>query len=109
MEKKIAYCGLDCNKCEAFIATKLNDNVMREKVAALWSEYNKVTIKKEDINCLGCFGDGVKTPYCECMCDIRICAVNKGFINCGQCDMLHVCEKINKIIGNNKEALENLK
>lgn len=31
----IAYCGLDCEKCDAFIATKNNDNLLREKTAKL--------------------------------------------------------------------------
>ena len=62
MKKLIAYCGLDCEKCEAYIATKNNDNALREKVAKEWSELNGVDITPEMINCDGCRVDGVKTP-----------------------------------------------
>lgn len=35
MKKRIAYCGLDCEKCDARIATLNNDNSLRGKVAKL--------------------------------------------------------------------------
>ena len=31
MKKLIAFCGLDCEKCDAYIATKNNDQALREK------------------------------------------------------------------------------
>ena len=33
MKNFIAYCGLDCEKCEAMLATINNDNELRKKVA----------------------------------------------------------------------------
>ena len=33
MNNFIAYCGIDCEKCEARVATKNNDDTLREKVA----------------------------------------------------------------------------
>jgi hypothetical protein len=47
----IAYCGLNCEKYDAFIATKNNDHALREKTVKLWSEQNNVTIQPEHINC----------------------------------------------------------
>ena len=44
MKELIAYCGLDCESCEARTATVRNDDALREKVAALWSELNGVEI-----------------------------------------------------------------
>ncbi|SKB83749.1 Protein of unknown function [Lachnospiraceae bacterium] len=35
MKQVIAYCGLDCEKCEARIATVNNDNDLRVKVGAI--------------------------------------------------------------------------
>lgn len=32
MNEFIAYCGLDCEKCEARIATLNNDNELRKKL-----------------------------------------------------------------------------
>ena len=104
----IAYCGLDCEKCDARIATKNNDNALREKTARLWSELNQAEITPEMINCEGCCADSVKTPYCESMCEIRQCALAKNVASCGECKQINSCEKIKMIIGNNSEAAENL-
>ena len=35
MKKMIAYCGLDCEKCDAYLATIHNDPALREKTAKL--------------------------------------------------------------------------
>lgn len=104
----IAFCGLDCEKCDARIATKNNDNALRVKTARLWSELNQAEITPEMINCEGCCTDGVKTPYCESMCEIRQCALAKNVASCGECKQINSCEKIKMIIGNNSEAAENL-
>ena len=42
MDTMIAHCGLDCSKCDAYIATINNDDELRESVAKLWSELNGV-------------------------------------------------------------------
>ena len=47
MKKYIAYCGLDCETCEARQATINNDNELRVRVAKLWSELNGVEITPE--------------------------------------------------------------
>ena len=61
----IGCCGLDCEKCDARIATITNDNALREKTAALWTKLNGVTITPEMINCTGCRIAGAKTPFCD--------------------------------------------
>ena len=53
MNKLIGCCGLDCEKCDARIATVTDDNTLREKTAALWTKLNGVTISPEMINCTG--------------------------------------------------------
>ena len=40
MRDMIAYCGLDCEKCDAYLATINDDQALREKTAKLWSELN---------------------------------------------------------------------
>ena len=108
MKKQIAYCGLDCEKCDARLATVRDDDALREKTAKLWTELNGVEITKDMINCMGCRADGVKTPYCESLCPIRQCALAKKYRSCGDCGELCTCEKIKMIVGNNPEAGENL-
>lgn len=109
MNKYVAFCGLDCEKCEARIATINNDDALRKKVAELWSRLNGVEITAEMINCNGCRCDGVKTPFCQNLCQIRKCAVAKGFQTCGDCGDLEVCKTVATVVGNNDAALNNLK
>ena len=35
MKKMTGYCGLDCEKCDAYIATVNDDQALREKTAKL--------------------------------------------------------------------------
>ncbi|MBQ2323438.1 MAG: DUF3795 domain-containing protein, partial [Oscillospiraceae bacterium] len=83
MKDLIAYCGLDCEACEARLATIRNDETLRQKVAVLWSELNGVEITPEMIHCTGCRVVGVKTPYCDSLCRIRQCALGRGVETCG--------------------------
>jgi len=105
---KIACCGLDCEKCKAREATVNDDNKLREEVAKQWTKLNNVLIKPEDINCLGCNESGVKSPFCEHLCPIRLCAKEKNLLTCIECDLFNTCDKIRMIISNNKDALNNL-
>lgn len=108
MNKYIAYCGLDCEICEARIATINNDEALRAKVADLWSELNGVEITPQMINCAGCWIDGVKTPYCESLCPIRQCALEKHVETCGNCANVRTCDKVDMILANNEDAQRNL-
>ena len=108
MNQFIAYCGLDCEKCEARIATVNDDNALRAKVAKLWSELNGVEITPEMINCDGCRLDGRKTVFCESLCEIRQCALANRHETCGSCAGLQTCKKVAMITENNSEALKNL-
>lgn len=108
MDQYIAYCGLDCRKCDAYLATISNDNKLREKTAELWSKLNGVTITADMINCTGCRMEGFKTPFCESMCPIRPCARAKQFETCAECADMNTCEKAAAILANNEEARRNL-
>ena len=109
MKEFIAYCGLNCETCEARMATMNNDDTQRQKVAKLWSELNGVEITPEMINCVGCRIDGVKTPYCESLCSIRQCALERNLETCGSCGEMDCCEKLGAITGNNADALKRLR
>ena len=109
MKELLAICGLDCETCQARIATITNDNALREKVAKSWSEMNGVEITPDMINCTGCRVDGVKTPYCESLCPVRQCALKKQHSTCGSCAALDTCEKIAPILGYSPDARKALK
>ena len=109
MNQYIACCGLDCETCEARLATVNNDDALRAKVAKLWSDLNGEEITPEMINCVGCRINGVKTPYCESLCPIRQCALGRGVETCGNCSEMESCEKLGAITEHNSDALNRLK
>ena len=109
MRDMIAYCGLDCEKCDAYLATRNNDQALREKTAKLWAVLNNAPILPEHINCQGCRVEGTKTVFCEHLCAIRKCAFNKGVASCADCPSMEKCETLKVIISNNAEALKNLR
>ena len=108
-KKYIAYCGLDCEICEARMATVRDDDGMRERIAKEWSELNGAEITPGMINCEGCRMDGVKTPYCGSLCRIRQCAMAKEYETCADCSLMETCGILGMVTGNNAEALRNLK
>lgn len=109
MKDMIGYCGLDCEKCDAYLATVNNDQVSREKTAELWTELNNAPILPEHINCEGCRMNGAKTVFCDSLCGIRKCALEKGVFTCGDYSELEICSIIQVILKNNPSTLERLK
>lgn len=108
MREMTAYCGLDCEKCDAYLATIHDDQALREKTARLWAELNNAPILPEHINCEGCRAAGKKTVFCDSLCAIRRCALEKGVTTCGDCADANRCETLAVIIGSNTQARENL-
>lgn len=107
----IAICGLDCEKCEAFIATLKNDDALRAAVAQKWAKDYGAPIKPEHINCTGCLSAGVKTYYCDQMCEVRKCASGRSLRSCAECSdfACATLEKIFQAAPQAKEALQRLR
>jgi len=88
--KHIAMCGLDCSSCDAFVATKNNNDKLRKTTANEWTKRyrtdgrNRPPVKPEDINCKGCLSNGPIYLYCL-QCKIRKCGLEKGIKNCKKC------------------------
>lgn len=100
MTEQKAVCGLVCSDCPAFIATKNNDNKLREKTAKKWTKefgYDNPPLKPEDINCSGCLSE--KGPlFLNCRsCEVRKCGINKKIKACRKCNEYKKCEKIRKL------------
>lgn len=95
MEKMIAYCGLVCSECPAFLATQNDDDAAREKTAAYYAKKYGLSLEPEDINCDGCKSNtGRLIGYCHA-CAIRRCNQAKGLDNCAVCDE-RPCEELSK-------------
>ena len=104
----IGCCGLDCETCDARIATLTNDNALREKTAELWTKLNGVPITPEMINCTGCRMEGEKTPFCDKLCPVHNCGQEKGLDTCADCSQMGKCPTLGQIAANSPSVLENL-
>ncbi len=108
MNQLIACCGLDCESCDARIATITNDDELKEKTAQEWSQLNNTKITAEAIHCMGCRADGAKTIFCSNLCEIRKCVNEKGFNTCGDCVELDNCLIVATVFQHNSNAKKNL-
>ncbi len=107
----IAFCGLDCEQCEAFIATRKDDDALRAAVAERWARQYGAPIKPEHINCTGCSSAGVRTYHCEQLCEVRKCAVRRSVGTCAECTDFP-CGPLEKILAQApqaRKALEELR
>lgn len=85
MEKMIAACGLDCRACNAYIASRTNDDALRASTAEEWAKAYGFAFTPDMINCHGCFAtDGVQIGHCA-DCSMRLCAIEKKLPHCGAC------------------------
>jgi hypothetical protein len=95
METMTAFCGIDCSKCEGYIATQSNDRKAIESIAEKWrKQYNSEEITAESVMCDGCTKDGRKSGYCNSMCTIRQCAIKKAVQNCAYCADYDSCNEL---------------
>ena len=107
----ISCCGMNCLNCEAYIATKENDDAKRKEIAANWSIRYSAEILQEQVNCTGCKSEDIKFFFTENMCPIRKCNIEKGTDNCAKCSE-YKCETLSEFIKMAPEigeALETLK
>jgi hypothetical protein len=106
-QKQIAYCGLVCTDCGAYIATIKNDDTLRQAQAEKWArQYNIPIMKVSDVNCTGCDSKGVRMGHCA-VCQIRTCAKEKGLKNCGYC-LNYPCAQLEFVIKHYPVARERL-
>ena len=86
MNKLLAYCGLDCGECEAYVATRADDRAGLEATAKKWaSQYGGKEISPEMIVCDGCSSGKRTSTAHAATCAIRLCASGRGLATCAHC------------------------
>jgi hypothetical protein len=106
MSEMIAYCGLDCSKCDAFIATREEDSERKKEMADRWTKSLNVEFRPEDIDCTGCMSDKI-SGWCTKVCKIRPCAETKKVKTCAHCED-YPCEKLQKFLSDEPKAAKTL-
>ena len=99
MAKMIAFCGLVCTDCGAYIATQAHDQAALLRVRDQWrQEYDVPAMSIDDVTCDGCLVAGLKCSHCA-ECDIRACGQSRGVANCGHCADYATCAKLARFFG----------
>ncbi len=82
---KIAYCGLDCDECPAYLATLSRNEYSKEKIAQEWSKIYNAKISSDEIDCTGCKSkEAIHFSHCY-EGSIRLCAVARSIDTCAGC------------------------
>lgn len=108
----MAYCGLRCDSCPIYLATRETDpqEQARKKVgiAELAREHYKMDLKLEDItDCDGCrTSTGRLFSGCR-KCEIRKCAREREYPTCAHCPE-YPCDKLQKFFATDPDARRSL-
>jgi hypothetical protein len=102
MSEMIAYCGLDCGKCDAFLATQANDLERMKRIAERWTRELKTDFTTQDILCDGCRSQRI-SGWCQRICLIRPCAKQRSLETCAYCDD-YQCEKLERFLSDEPAA-----
>ena len=110
MEDNVSYCGLVCETCPIYLATREQDpkkkQEMRVDIAQQIKEhYGQETGPEEVGDCNGCKAE-TESMYCA-GCEIRTCAAEKGVENCAHCDE-YACDKLQDFFTSDPQAKERL-
>jgi len=86
MAKILAYCGLDCGECEAYVATQKNDQAELGAVAKKWAaQFGGKEMGADACVCDGC-STGKRTATAHAAtCGLRVCASARGVVTCAHC------------------------
>ena len=101
MSDMVAHCGLICQTCPIYVATRQENKdeqgKMRTEIVRLCHEHYGMNYTVEDItDCDGCRTEGGRLFAPSTACRIRTCAKQKGIENCAQCPD-DACELLEKI------------
>jgi hypothetical protein len=110
MEDNVSYCGLVCETCPIYLATREQDpekkHEMKIDISRQINEHYSQETKPEEVgDCDGCKAE-TGSMYCI-SCEIRTCAAEKGLENCAHCDE-YACDKLQEFFAKDPQAKERL-
>jgi hypothetical protein len=80
----LAYCGLNCEECPVFQATRNRDEVHKRWLAAEYSS-EQLCFSTRDMTCYGCHSQQrLESRMCQ-GCQLRACASSRLVENCAHC------------------------
>jgi hypothetical protein len=107
MSAIIAFCGLDCSECEAYIVTQANDEPGKQKLLEKWRvEYQSPDMEISAVTCDGCHSTVRLGGYCH-LCSVRKCGLERGFATCAECPD-YTCKTLEHILVMAPQARANL-
>ena len=113
MKEMIAFCGLACHDCPTYLATQMDDDEKRIKIAKQWSQkYEKhKNLRPEEIICDDCLTEnGNLFKTCR-VCPVRACGIERQVTNCAYCEG-YPCQKLEGIFNiapESKKKLDEMK
>jgi hypothetical protein len=112
MEENLSYCGLVCQTCAIYLATREQDKEKRQKmrlnIARQIEEHYGGAFKPEDVtDCDGCKTESGRLFSGSRNCEIRKCAKGKAIDNCAHCSK-YACDKLQEFFVKDQEARERL-
>jgi len=107
MDQTLAYCGLVCNMCPIYLATREQDpkkkRQMRAEIAQKINDIYKQKLKAEDVtDCDGCKAEA-RLFSASKKCKIRKCARGKAVENCAYCGE-YPCKQLKKFFASEPDA-----
>ncbi len=112
MTEIISYCGLLCQSCPIYLATREIDVLRKQKlvfeIIRACKEHYGIEYKYEDINdCDGCTSDTGRL-FIGCKnCKVRTCAIQKEVENCAHCEE-YACDNLLESFKSDPGAKERL-
>lgn len=103
----IAYCGIDCFKCESYIATQSGSGKELAKVAEKLARRYRADVKPEYVICDGCKADKRHSFFCDNLCKMRTCCVEKEYESCIECSGFP-CKELQSELDHSVDAKNNL-
>jgi hypothetical protein len=104
----MAYCGLDCSGCPAYIATQANNIA---KLTSLAQEWLEGSTDHTLMLCDGCLASDrtadVRIMQWCAKCPTRTCVMERGLENCAHCED-YGCQHLLMVFNQSADAKTNL-